>query len=161
MARAARHLAMSQPAVSEAMASLENALRVRLLDRSSKGIEPTIYADALLKRGHVVFDELRQGICDQIAGGRGAHLRPVAKRRNDPGGRPDRSALGKTRGRREASLHAALSPIRADVNTRGGSQRTAAVMASFGSWCAGPCVVGRRRHLDTGATVALGAARGP
>src|SRR4029434_2721807 len=64
MAKAATHLAMSQPAVSEAIASLENALRVRLLDRSSKGIEPTIYADALLKRGHVVFDELRQGIRD-------------------------------------------------------------------------------------------------
>lgn len=64
MAKAATHLAMSQPAVSEAIASLENALRVRLLDRSPRGIEPTIYADALLKRGHVVFDELRQGIRD-------------------------------------------------------------------------------------------------
>ena len=35
-----------------------------LLDRSPHGIEPTIYANALLKRGHVVFDELRQGIRD-------------------------------------------------------------------------------------------------
>jgi len=64
MAKAAVHLAMSQPAVSEAIASLEDALRVRLLERSSRGIEPTIYAHALLKRGHVVFDELRQGIRD-------------------------------------------------------------------------------------------------
>jgi DNA-binding transcriptional LysR family regulator len=64
MAKAAAHLAMSQPAVSEAIASLEDALRVRLLDRNSKGIEPTAYAHALLKRGHVVFDELRQGIRD-------------------------------------------------------------------------------------------------
>jgi DNA-binding transcriptional LysR family regulator len=64
MAKAASHLAMSQPAVSEAIANLEDALRVRLLDRSSRGIEPTIYAHALLKRGHVVFDELRQGIRD-------------------------------------------------------------------------------------------------
>jgi DNA-binding transcriptional LysR family regulator len=64
MAKAASHLAMSQPAVSEAIANLEDALRVRLLDRSSRGIEPTIYAHALLKRGHVVFDELRQGIQD-------------------------------------------------------------------------------------------------
>lgn len=64
MAKAAAHLAMSQPAVSEAIANLENALRVRLLDRSSRGIEPTIYAHALLKRGHVVFDELRQGLRD-------------------------------------------------------------------------------------------------
>lgn len=64
MAKAATHLAMSQPAVSEAIANLEDTLRVRLLDRSSRGIEPTIYAHALLKRGHVVFDELRQGIRD-------------------------------------------------------------------------------------------------
>jgi DNA-binding transcriptional LysR family regulator len=64
MAKAAKHLAMSQPAVSEAISNLEAAVRVRLLDRSSRGIEPTIYAHALLKRGHVAFDELRQGIRD-------------------------------------------------------------------------------------------------
>ena len=64
MAKAAARLAMSQPAVSEAIANLEAALRVRLLDRNSQGIEPTIYAHALLKRGDVVFDELRQGIRD-------------------------------------------------------------------------------------------------
>ncbi len=64
MAKAASHLAMSQPAVSESIASLEDALRVRLLDRSTKGVAPTLYAHALLKRGHVVFDELRQGIRD-------------------------------------------------------------------------------------------------
>jgi DNA-binding transcriptional LysR family regulator len=64
MAKAASKLAMSQSAVSEAIASLEDALRVRLLDRSPQGVEPTIYAETLLKRGHVVFDELRQGIRD-------------------------------------------------------------------------------------------------
>jgi len=64
MAKAASHLAMSQPAVSESIAKLEQALGVRLLDRSTRGIEPTLYADALLKRSHVVFDELRQGISD-------------------------------------------------------------------------------------------------
>jgi DNA-binding transcriptional LysR family regulator len=64
MAKGAAHLGMSQPSVSEAIASLEDALRVRLLDRSTRGIEPTIYARALLKRAHVVFDELKQGIRD-------------------------------------------------------------------------------------------------
>src|SRR5450759_3267431 len=64
MAKAASHLAMSQPAVSESIANLEAVLRVRLLDRSTRGIAPTLYAHALLKRGHVVFDELRQGIRD-------------------------------------------------------------------------------------------------
>jgi DNA-binding transcriptional LysR family regulator len=62
MAKAASQLAMSQPAVSEAIASLEAALGVRLLDRTPRGVEPTLYANALLKRGLVVFDELRQGI---------------------------------------------------------------------------------------------------
>ena len=64
MAQAAKHLAMTQPAVSEAIANLEGALHVRLLDRSARGIEPTLYAQALLKRSNVVFDELRQGIRD-------------------------------------------------------------------------------------------------
>jgi DNA-binding transcriptional LysR family regulator len=64
MAKGATHLGMSQPAVSEAIASLEDALRVRLLDRSPRGIEPTIYARALLTRGDVVFDELKQAIRD-------------------------------------------------------------------------------------------------
>jgi DNA-binding transcriptional LysR family regulator len=64
MAKAAPHLAMSQSAVSEAIAYLEAALGVRLLDRGPQGIEPTIFADALLKRGNVVFDELKQGIKD-------------------------------------------------------------------------------------------------
>src|SRR6266851_530041 len=62
MAKAASHLAMSQPAVSEAIANLEAALGVRLLDRTPRGVEPTLYASALLRRGLVVFDELRQGI---------------------------------------------------------------------------------------------------
>jgi len=64
MAKAASHLAMSQSVVSEAIANLEGALRIRLLDRSPHGIEPTIYAQALLKRGNAVFDELKQGIRD-------------------------------------------------------------------------------------------------
>src|SRR5690348_2410139 len=64
MAKGAAHLGMSQPAVSEAIASLEDALRVRLLDRSPRGVEPTVYARALLKRADVVFDELKQGIRD-------------------------------------------------------------------------------------------------
>ena len=64
MAKAATHLDTSQSVISEAIANLESALGVHLLDRSPQGIEPTIYAAALLKRGHVVFDELREGIKD-------------------------------------------------------------------------------------------------
>jgi hypothetical protein len=64
MGKAARALSMSQPAVSEAVANLEHLLGVRLLDRSPRGIEPTIYAVAMLKRTTAVFDELKQGIRD-------------------------------------------------------------------------------------------------
>src|SRR5215813_2421765 len=64
MGKAARMLGMSQPAVSEAVANLEHLLRVRLLDRSPRGIEPTIYAAAILKRTVTVFDELKQGVRD-------------------------------------------------------------------------------------------------
>ena len=60
MAKAAQQLAMTQPAVSGAIASLEHVLRIRLLDRNPRGIEPTFYADALLKRASMVFDELKQ-----------------------------------------------------------------------------------------------------
>jgi DNA-binding transcriptional LysR family regulator len=64
MAKAARQLAMTQPAVSAAIANLEHLLGVRLLDRSPRGIEPTIFADAMLKRSVAVFDELKQSVKD-------------------------------------------------------------------------------------------------
>src|SRR5436309_1534606 len=62
MGRAARQLATSQPAVSRSISDLEHALGVRLLDRSRQGVEPTPYGRAILNRGRVAFDELRQGI---------------------------------------------------------------------------------------------------
>src|SRR5262249_32320087 len=54
----------SQSAVSQAIAALEDALKVRLLDRTPRGVEPTVYAEAILRRGTIVFDELRSGIKD-------------------------------------------------------------------------------------------------
>src|SRR5436309_9191760 len=64
MAKAAVQLGVSQPAVSEVIADLEHALGVRLLDRSSHGIDPTMYGNALLKRSIAAFDELKQSIRD-------------------------------------------------------------------------------------------------
>jgi DNA-binding transcriptional LysR family regulator len=64
MAKAAEELGVSQPAISKVIGDLEHALGVRLVDRSRRGVEPTIYGNALLKRGLVAFDELRQGIKD-------------------------------------------------------------------------------------------------
>src|SRR5258708_20428481 len=64
MAKAAVQLGVSQPAISKVIADLEHALGVRLLDRTRRGVEPTIYGQALLKRGLVAFDELTQSIKD-------------------------------------------------------------------------------------------------
>jgi len=43
MGKAAKHLAVSQPVVSRAIADLEQGLGVPLLDRTPQGVEPTIY----------------------------------------------------------------------------------------------------------------------
>jgi DNA-binding transcriptional LysR family regulator len=51
MAKAALRLSISQSAVSKAIADLEHTLRVKLLDRSPRGVEPTSYGGALVKRG--------------------------------------------------------------------------------------------------------------
>lgn len=64
MAKAASVLGVTQPAVSEVVAGLEHAFGVRLFDRTPRGVEPTIYGRALLKRGAAAFDELKQGIRD-------------------------------------------------------------------------------------------------
>lgn len=64
LTKAAEHLRVSHPAVSQVIADLEHALGVKLFDRSSRGVEPTPYARALLVRGRAAFDELRQGIRD-------------------------------------------------------------------------------------------------
>jgi DNA-binding transcriptional LysR family regulator len=62
MGNAAKRLAISQPVVSKAIADMEHALGVRLLDRSRRGVEPTPCGRALIKRGIAIFDEMRQGI---------------------------------------------------------------------------------------------------
>jgi DNA-binding transcriptional LysR family regulator len=64
MAKAAAKLGVSAPSISEAIADLEETLRVRLLDRGPKGVVATPYGTALLTRGRAAFDELRQGVRD-------------------------------------------------------------------------------------------------
>jgi hypothetical protein len=57
MSKGAAQLGLSQPAVSDAITNLEGVVGVRLLDRGPSGSEPTTYAQVLLKRGHIAFDE--------------------------------------------------------------------------------------------------------
>jgi DNA-binding transcriptional LysR family regulator len=62
MGKAAAQLAISQPAVSKAIADVEHTLKVKLFDRTSSGVAPTPYGRALIKWGSAAFDDLRQGV---------------------------------------------------------------------------------------------------
>jgi DNA-binding transcriptional LysR family regulator len=64
MAKAATQLAVTQPAISRAIADAEHTLGVSLFDRSTQGVEPTQYGRALVKRGIAAFDEIDQGVKD-------------------------------------------------------------------------------------------------
>ena len=62
MRKAALELHMSQPAVSKAIAELEDAVGYSLLDRSRRGVEVTACGQALIRRSSAIFDELRSGV---------------------------------------------------------------------------------------------------
>lgn len=58
--RAAGKMRLSQPALSRSIRELEQSLGVRLVERTARGIEPTVYGKALIVRGKLVDSELRQ-----------------------------------------------------------------------------------------------------
>jgi DNA-binding transcriptional LysR family regulator len=64
MARAADHLSVSQPVVSKTIAELESLLGVALLNRTSQGVEPTIYGSALARRSIALFNDLKTSISE-------------------------------------------------------------------------------------------------
>lgn len=64
MAKAGTRLSISQPAISRAIAEMEHTLGVPIFDRGPKGVEPTQYGRALLKRGIAAFDEIAQAVKD-------------------------------------------------------------------------------------------------
>jgi DNA-binding transcriptional LysR family regulator len=64
MARAAEHLAVSQPVISKTIAELETLLGVRLLDRSRRGVELTLHGRALLERSVPIFNDLRSTVSE-------------------------------------------------------------------------------------------------
>ena len=55
MSKAAKSLAVSTPVVSKTIADLEHSIGVRLLDRSARGIETTMYGRALLRWSMAAF----------------------------------------------------------------------------------------------------------
>jgi DNA-binding transcriptional LysR family regulator len=62
MSKAAALLNTTQPAISRSIGELERALRVRLLDRNSQGVELTEYGRVLLDGGMAAFDDLSQAV---------------------------------------------------------------------------------------------------
>lgn len=62
MAKAAMELSVSVPAISKAIAAMEQTLGVNLLDRSNQGVEANLYGRALLKWSVAVFDDIQQGV---------------------------------------------------------------------------------------------------
>jgi DNA-binding transcriptional LysR family regulator len=66
MRKAAHVLHLSQPAVSRAIRDLEQTLGVQLLQRGRRGVEPTSFGEALVRRSTGVFDEL-QGALRELA----------------------------------------------------------------------------------------------
>jgi DNA-binding transcriptional LysR family regulator len=64
MGKAAVLLNTTQSAISRSIADLERLLGPQLLDRTPRGVHPTRYGDALLKRGTIIFDELKQTSVD-------------------------------------------------------------------------------------------------
>lgn len=64
MAKAAEHLAITQPVVSKTIGDLESTLGIKLFDRSSRGVELTFYGRALVTRSTAIFNDLRTGITE-------------------------------------------------------------------------------------------------
>ena len=64
MARAASYLSVTQPAISQSLADLEAVVGVRLVDRSPRGVSPTLYGEALLRRSVEALDSLKLGMRD-------------------------------------------------------------------------------------------------
>lgn len=62
--RAAAALHLSQPAVSKAMQELEDVLGVRLFERGRRGVEATMFGEALVRRARAVVDELHNALVE-------------------------------------------------------------------------------------------------
>ena len=62
--KAAAVLHLSQPAVTKAIAGLEETLGFKLFDRVAHGVEPTVHGRSFAPRAAAIFDELRRAAQD-------------------------------------------------------------------------------------------------
>lgn len=64
MLKASQRLAVAQPVISKTIADLEGTLGVRLLDRTPRGVEPTLYGRALIDRSIATLNDLRTAVSE-------------------------------------------------------------------------------------------------
>lgn len=57
-ARAALELGLTQPALSQSVRKLEGRLQVRLVERTARGIIPTVFGEALLRRTRTILADV-------------------------------------------------------------------------------------------------------
>lgn len=72
--KAAAALHITQPAITKAIAGLEKMLEVRLFDRNSNGVEPTVHGLSFAPHAIAIFGELRsaaQGLTIVSSGAKG------------------------------------------------------------------------------------------
>ena len=62
MRKAAGQLHLSQPAISKAIAELEDAVGLKLLERGRSGTEPTAFGAALVRRSEALIDDVREAL---------------------------------------------------------------------------------------------------
>lgn len=58
LGRAAKAMHISEPALSKSIRRLEDDLQVKLLDRGTRGMTPTLFGEALLPRARLVVGEI-------------------------------------------------------------------------------------------------------
>ena len=64
--RAADELAMTQPAATKALKELEDTIGVSLFVRHARGMEPTIFGEAVMRYARVVFEDIDE-LRDELA----------------------------------------------------------------------------------------------
>ena len=89
---ASRELGLSQPAATKMIKDLEIDFEIKLFERSNRGVVPTVYGEALIRHGKLIFaqvssaaqelDDLTEGNSGRIAVGTllaaSSHLLPMA-----------------------------------------------------------------------------------
>lgn len=72
--KVAEHLRVTQPAVSKALAEIEQAVGLRLFDRSARGTVPTPYGESVVRFARSVladFERTREELASMASGARG------------------------------------------------------------------------------------------